>query len=135
MVYIGRTQTSIEQRWKQHCRDVKRKHAHFKLQSAIDEFGPENFAVEQIDYADTKEEADEKEMYWIKNYNATETGYNTSPGGRNGGHRKKVKSVEDNIVFDTMVEAGKFYGVSSSTICCVVDKPHLRAGGQHWISL
>ncbi len=134
-VYIGMTQRTVEARWKQHCRDVGSKLAHFKLQDAIQEFGAENFSIVQIDCAATKAEADAKEVYWISHYNAVEEGYNTSPGGRNGGHRKKVMAVEDNLVFDTMVEAGKHYGISSNNIGAVVDKPHLRAAGQHWISV
>lgn len=63
MVYIGRTSKSIEERWKVHCHNVKSKHACFKFQKAIAEFGAENFTVEQIDVAATKEEADAKEVY------------------------------------------------------------------------
>ena len=134
-VYIGKTKRSVEARWKQHCRDVNSRIACFKLQEAIKEFGAENFTAEQIDCASSPDEANAKEVYWIKFYNSTESGYNTSPGGKDGGNRKKVKAVEDDIVFDTMVEAAKHYGLSHSRIPVVVDKPHLTAGGQHWISL
>ena len=134
-VYIGRTKNTVEHRWKQHCHNAKSKHAHFKLQAAIREFGPENFSIVQIDCAATKEEADAKEVYWISHCNAVEEGYNISPGGRNGGHRKKVKAVEDGLVFDTIVEAAKHYGRSHGAIRQVIDKPHLTSAGQHWISV
>ena len=135
MMYIGRTAKSLEYRWKRHCQAVNSKHAHFKLQDAIKEFGAENFTIEQIDIAATREESDVKEAYWIKYYNSIENGYNTSPGGRAGGHRKKVKAVESGLVFDTIVEAAKYYGVAVSSISVVVDKKHLKSGGQHWISV
>ena len=131
MMYIGQTSKSLEHRWKVHCHNVKSKHAHFKLQDAIAEFGAENFTIEQIDVAATKEEADEKEVYWIKFYDATEKGYNTSLGGRNGGSRKKVMAVESGLVFNTIQEAAKHYGVSGSCISVVVDKNHLKSAGQH----
>lgn len=134
-VYIGKTKRTLEVRWAQHCRDVNSKIACFKLQKAIKKYGAENFTIEQIDCAATKDEADAKEVYWIRFYNATETGYNTSPGGKAGGNRKKVKAVEDDLVFDTMVEAAKHYGLSHSMIPAVVNKAHLKAGGQHWITV
>ena len=104
-VYIGKTTRTIEARWKQHCRDVDSKHAHFKLQQAIKEFGADSFDMEQIDFAATTEEANEKEMSWIKHYDSVEKGYNTSPGGKNGGRYKKVEIVETGQVYDSMVEA------------------------------
>lgn len=134
-IYIGKTKRTLEERWKQHYRDVNSKISCFKLQKAIKEFGVENFIAEEIDSAGTNEEANEKEVYWIKFYNSMNNGYNTSPGGKAGGHRRKVQAVEDKIIFDTMVDAAKHYGISISLISFVVNKEHLKAGGQHWISL
>lgn len=46
-------------------------------------YGIENFNIEIIDIATTKEELNTKEIYWIKEYNATnrEIGYNLTIGG------------------------------------------------------
>lgn len=133
-VYIGQTKRSLESRWMQHCHDSKSRIHCFNLQKAIKEFGADSFSIEQIDSANSKAEADEKEVFWIKFYNATKGGYNTSPGGKAGGHRKKVRAVESGLVFDTIVEAAKHYGVSHCSIAVVVDKPHLKSAGQHWVS-
>lgn len=134
-VYIGKTKRTLKTRWSQHCRDANSNIGCFKLQKAIKKYGAENFTIEQIDCAATKDEADAKEVYWIRFYNATEIGYNTSPGGKAGGNRKKVKAVEDNLVFDTIVDAAKHYGRNVSAIAQVVDKPHLTSAGNHWISV
>jgi group I intron endonuclease len=134
-VYIGQTKRSLESRWAQHQHAVKSKYGFCKLQKAINEIGADNFSIEQIDSAATKEEANEKEVFWIKFYNATIDGYNTSPGGKAGGHRKKVKAVESGLVFDTIVEAAKHYSVTPCAIRVVVDKPHLKSAGQHWVSV
>lgn len=134
-VYIGKTKRSLGKRWAQHCQDANSRIACFKLQRAIKKHGAENFTIEQIDCAATKDEADAKEVYWIRFYNATETGYNTSPGGKAGGNRKKVKAVEDDLIFDTMVEAAKHYGRSVGSIAQVVDRPHLTSAGNHWVSV
>lgn len=135
MVYIGQTKRSLKARWMQHCNDANsRIHLH-KLQKDIKQFGAESFRVEQIDTAENEEEALKKEAFWIKHFDSAETGYNVSPGGKGGGHRKKVMAVESGMVFGTIVEAAKFFGVNYSGISFVVDKPHLRAAGQHWISV
>jgi group I intron endonuclease len=134
-VYIGRTSRSVEERWKQHCYDAKVKRLCFKFQEAIKEYGAENFTVEQIDCAATKEEANAKEAYWIKFYDSVATGYNVSLGGNASANRKKVMAVESGLVFDSMNEAAKHFGLSHSMIPAVVNKPHLKAAGQHWITI
>lgn len=134
MVYIGRTSKSIESRWKDHQRDAfgKRSWQIHKFQRAIKDFGAENFTVEQIDVAATKEEADEKEIYWIEFYNATEKGYNTSIGGKNSGRNCKVTNVETGEIFVSMVEAANAYGVNVNAIRQAVKNPTWKCCGCHW---
>lgn len=132
MVYIGKTKRSLETRWKQHCRDMNSRIACFKLQQAIKEFGAENFKIEQIDCAATKEEADAKEVYWIQFYHATEDGYNTSPGGKAGGNYRKVMVVETGQTFNSMVDAAKTFGVSVGSIAQAVKNPTWKCCGLHW---
>ena len=134
-VYIGQTRRSLKARWMQHCSDANsRIHLH-RLQKDIKLFGKGNFTVEQIDTAENEEEALEKEAFWIKHYNSVKKGYNVSPGGKGGGHRKKVMAVEDGKVFDTISEASRLYGVTVSCVSFVCDKPHLTSAGQHWVSV
>lgn len=136
-VYIGQTKNSMEARWKRHCADSVCwwKEGRGKLQRAIHAYGRENFTVEQIDVAADKEEANAKEIYWIAQYDSVENGYNSSLGGKYSAHRKRVMALEDGLVFDTMLDAAAHYGINSSGLSQVVDKPHLRAGGQHWVSV
>ena len=134
-MYIGQTKRSLLARWRAHCADVNKRWKCFKLQKAIKEYGKECFTVEQIDVATTKDEADAKEVYWIAHYDATNKGYNTARGGKDGGRRTKVKAVEDGLVFDSMVEAAKHYGRSNHAIRQALDKPHLTSAGQHWVSV
>lgn len=53
------------------------------LKQAIDKEGIENFVVEMIDTANSLEELNEKEKYWIKKYNAQQSDhfYNLRAGG------------------------------------------------------
>lgn len=54
-----------------------------KLNDSIKHYKKENFKVELIEQIETKDLMDEREIYWIKYYNATnkEIGYNISEGG------------------------------------------------------
>lgn len=135
MVYIGQTKRSLQARWRQHKYNLDDKYSYSRLKAAIKEHGAENFTVEQIDCADTKAEADAKEKYWISFYRSTEYGYNHAPGGQAGGGRKKVKCVEDDLVFNSRSEAAKHYGVTIEAIRQAIDKPHLKSAGKHWISV
>ena len=56
------------------------------LANAIKKHGKDNFIVEKIDEANDKNELNEKEKYWIKFYNSTDSsvGYNISFGGDGG---------------------------------------------------
>lgn len=135
MMYIGKTKQSLQARWRQHCYQSNTKYMCFKLQTAIKEYGADRFRIEQIDSAETNQEANEKEVYWIQHFKAIENGYNFSRGGNDGGNRKKVMAVETGEVFESMVEAGKRYGLSHSMIQSVANKAHLRAAGLHWVTV
>lgn len=51
------------------------------LLKAIEKYGFDNFAVDIIDTAETSEELNQKECYWIEHYNAFTDGYNYCIGG------------------------------------------------------
>lgn len=54
------------------------------LKQAIIKNGVDNFKVELLEEVDTTDELDEREIYWIKYYNATDRniGYNICEGGK-----------------------------------------------------
>lgn len=82
-IYIGQTIHSIEERWNAHC---FRSHldSHYSLfHNAIKKYGKENFKLELVDTADSFEELNEKEIFYIKKYNSlTPNGYNMAEGGQ-----------------------------------------------------
>lgn len=72
----------------QHLREARnpnRRNTYFH--NAIHKYGEDNFVFEQIDSANSQEELDEKERYWIKYYNSNnkQCGYNLDEGGKSGG--------------------------------------------------
>lgn len=81
-VYIGQTIQTLAQRRSKHYYKVNNKndiHTHFI--NALRKYPKETFTWEIIDNAETQEELDTKEKYWIKYYNSIESGYNTKDGG------------------------------------------------------
>lgn len=77
--YVGQTKGSLEQRWNQHKHYASHCYA---LKAAISKYGADNFSIEQIDSANSREELNEKERYWIEKLNTlSPNGYNLTTGG------------------------------------------------------
>jgi hypothetical protein len=79
-IYIGQTIRKLDIRWNSHCcKSSTTTH----IGRAIQKYGKENFSVEEIDRAETYEELNEKEIYWISFYNTLDQdiGYNLRTGG------------------------------------------------------
>lgn len=79
-IYVGKTEFSIEKRFKEHCRDAfKERNEKRPLYSAMRKYGIEYFHIELIEETDDPEE---REIYWIEQYNSYgSTGYNATLGG------------------------------------------------------
>lgn len=78
-IYIGKTEFSIEKRFKEHCRDAYKDSLEKRpLYSAIRKYGSEHFYIELVEETDNPEE---REIYWIEYYNSFRDGYNATKGG------------------------------------------------------
>jgi group I intron endonuclease len=82
-VYIGQTVKTLEIRIIGHLSSSRSgKYPSNYFFRAMNKYGEDAFQWEEIDQADTNAELDEKEVYWIKFYNANgEGGYNLTDGG------------------------------------------------------
>lgn len=49
--------------------------------------------------------------------------------------KKKVKAIEDNLVFESMTAAEKYYGLAHGRICQVTNNPNKTARGNHFITV
>ena len=80
-LYIGKTDSSIEKRFQEHCDDSKKERCEKRpLYNAMNKYGIEHFFIELIEECDLKE-LSEKEIYWIGYYNSYKNGYNATLGG------------------------------------------------------
>jgi group I intron endonuclease len=91
-IYIGQTTSTIQERWNSHC--CHSKHGrNALLGKAIRKYGKENFTIEQIDYAQSIEELNKKEIEHISLSKSTDKniGYNLMSGGDNSRHSEVTK--------------------------------------------
>ena len=78
-IYIGKTEFSIEKRFKEHCEDYKKKRNEKRpLYNAMNKYGIEHFHIYEIEQTDNPEE---REKYWIEHYGSFKNGYNATLGG------------------------------------------------------
>ena len=78
-IYIGKTEFSIEKRFKEHCKDAFREHCENRpLYRAMNKYGIEHFYVELLEETNNPEE---RERYWIETKGSFKNGYNATLGG------------------------------------------------------
>lgn len=125
-VYIGQADFAAN-RWLSHIKDAKYG-PKILIDKAIRKYGIENFWYELLE--NQISDYDEKEKYWIKQYNSQiPNGYNVSPGGAGIGAgiecvNSKIKSLELLLLIIndikegelTFEQIGKKYQLGSDTI-------------------
>lgn len=80
-VYIGKTVSSIETRWKQHIKDsLKNECKNRPLYRAFNKYGIDVFVIEKVEECDVAI-LEEREKYWIEFYRSFRKGYNATLGG------------------------------------------------------
>lgn len=78
-IYIGKTEFSIEKRFKEHCNDAfKERNEKRPLYLAMKKYGINNFSIELIEETLNPEE---REKFWIEKTGAFKYGYNATIGG------------------------------------------------------
>ena len=95
-IYIGKTEFSIEKRFKEHCHDafIERNEKR-PLYAAMRKYGIEHFHISLIEETDNPEE---REKYWIEYYQSFKYGYNATMGGDG------KKYIDYNLVIATYKE-------------------------------
>lgn len=138
-LYIGKTEYSIDKRFKEHCREaLKNKNKNRPLYSAMRKYGQEHFFIQKIEETDNSEE---REKYWIAFYNTYHKGYNATKGGDGKPYIDEQKinmiDINTNIViqqFDSSCQAEKFLNIKNSRrhIVEVCKHKRLTAYGYKW---
>ena len=156
-IYIGQTVGTLEHRLSQHKSNSKKKSV---IGDAIQKYGWENFRAEIIDYAESIDELNKKEIYWIGYYKSiSPNGYNLELGGRNALNRQQTRdkiskankgrflsekspkskrvykfSLDGEFIceYGSVREASRVNNISSSQISSVCRGEHFRTQGYRW---
>lgn len=110
-IYIGKTECSLEKRFREHCSDSQKKsEAHRPLYSAMRKYGLSHFHIELIEETDRP---NEREIYWIKKKNSYSNGYNATHGGDG------IKLVDNQEIVALYKEVGTQKEVAERLGICV----------------
>lgn len=112
MIYIGQTTRRLKERILEHVR-----HKETYIDKAMNKYGLDKFDIKTIDKAETIEELNQKEIYWIKYYNCIRpNGYNLCEGGgvtigfKHSEESKKKMSETHRLRGNQKGEKNHFYG-------------------------
>ena len=107
-VYIGQTIRPIKDRFNRHINDALNNIIDTHFARAIRKYGRENFQIEIIDTAQSQNELNEKERYWIQYYNSVKEGYNeTDAISKCGGNTYQSKTEEEMEVIKEKIRQTK----------------------------
>lgn len=135
-MYIGQS-VDIEKRWSTHKAELKNNyHYNIHLQNAWNKYGEENFEFSIVEECNI-DQLNQREIYWISNFDSYENGYNLTSGG--GNTESFSKSV---IQFDcvgnelaryaSISEAETSTGICYSQISECCSHKRKTAGGYIW---
>ena len=79
--YIGQTTINIEKRKYKHEWDSKNSQDNNYFHNALNKYDKNNFEWEILEKCNSKNELDEMEYHYIKQYNSFNNGYNITMGG------------------------------------------------------
>lgn len=103
-IYIGITEKTVEERFREHLGFARRGDKDYPLYKAIRKYGEESFLIESIDEtASTRDELRKLEIYYISLYqsNDCKKGYNQTPGGEtNGGEDNPRSRLTEKEVYE-----------------------------------
>ena len=97
-IYIGKTEFSIDKRFKEHCKDAfKDRNEKRPLYAAMRKYGVEHFQITLLEETDYPEE---REVYWIEKLGSFKNGYDATTGGDG------KKYIDYDLVIATYKEIG-----------------------------
>ena len=115
--YVGKTYKTIEQRWKEHLGDrTKRELEKRPLYDAMNKYGIEHFHIKEVEYVPPEINLEEREIYWIAQYNTYYNGYNATLGGDGSRLYDYNLIVEKYNELQNMAKVAKELNISKDTV-------------------
>lgn len=123
-VYIGKTHNNIQKRFQEHCRDChKETFENRPLYRAMNKYGVEHFHIELVEETDNPEE---REIYWIEQYNSYHDGYNATLGGDGKCYLDRKLLIDTYLQYQNAVEAAKILGISADHLRDVLRENNIK---------
>lgn len=115
-IYIGKTLSTIEKRWRRHCLDYIKKHYEKRpLYSAMNKYGIDCFTIEEVEEC-SENILSEREKYWIEYYGSFKNGYNATVGGDGKQYIDYDLVVATYYQVKNQSETAKILGIDVSTV-------------------
>lgn len=129
-LYVGKTEFSIEKRFKEHCRDAfKDRNEKRPLYSAMRKYGVEHFHVSLIEKTDNPEE---REKYWIEYLGTFKDGYNATIGGDGKRYIDYELIIEKLFSGKNSSQVAKEVGCSTDIVYMVAHNKNIKLVNDTW---
>lgn len=113
-VYVGKTEGSLEQRFREHCKDSQAERCENRpLYRAMRKYGIEHFSISLIEQT---EHPEEREIFWIEQLNTYHNGYNATLGGDGKRYLDYDKIVDRYLVLQNQKEVAKEMGIDEGSV-------------------
>lgn len=113
-VYIGKTNLSIEKRFKQHTKECRKPRCEKRpLYAAMLKHGIDNFYIECLEET---QNTSQREQYWISYYKSYQNGYNATLGGDGTKYVDKTKVIQEYSKYKTIKDVIANTGHDAATI-------------------
>ena len=123
-VYVGKTERSIEERFKEHCKDCGRRGFEKRpLYSAMKKYGIEHFHVELLEETNSPEE---REIFWIEQKRSYKEGYNATLGGDGKHYIDYDLVIAMYLELQNQNEVARRMGISSDTVSIVLKNNNIE---------
>ena len=114
-MYIGQTSKTINERFTAHIKCANRNVNRY-LYDSMNHYGIEKFNIELIEEVQTKNDADDREKYWINRLTTmTPNGYNMTIGGGGGNTVASYSDEERTALYAKQAESRKWYSHNEET--------------------
>lgn len=132
-IYVGKTEFSIEKRFKEHCKDAFRERNEKRpLYSAMRKYGVEHFHIELIEETD---DANNREIYWIEKLGSFKWGYNATIGGDGKKYLDYDLIIASYQEIKNIEETARKLGISSDSVERILKEKKEKIYSQQEVNL
>lgn len=121
-VYIGKTISSIEKRWREHWQDATKDRCKERpLYRAFNKYGKLNFSIEVLEEV-SYEVLNEREKYWIEYFGSFKKGYNATLGGDGRPYLDYALIYNYWLEIKDISQTAKHFGIAPETASKICDE-------------